>query len=72
MDIKTIDKYVELGIQYGIEYSIRIIGAIAIFIIGKWIAKKIANFIIKLAINSFPWIWNSTISSPVKELGDLK
>ena len=45
MDIKTIDKYVELGIQYGIEYSIRIIGAIAIFIIGKWIAKKIANFI---------------------------
>ena len=45
MDIQTFDKYVALGIEYGIEYSIRIMGAIAIFIIGKWIAKKIANFV---------------------------
>ena len=45
MDIQTFDKYVALGIEYGIEYSVRIMGAIAIFIIGKWIAKKISNFV---------------------------
>ena len=45
MDIQTFDKYIALGIEYGIEYSVRIMGAIAIFIIGKWIAKKIANFV---------------------------
>jgi len=45
MNIQTFDKYVALGIEYGIEYSVRIMGAIAIFIIGKWVAKKIANFV---------------------------
>jgi len=44
----SIGKYMELAIQYGIEYGLRIIGAIAIFIIGKWVAKKLSSFIGKL------------------------
>ena len=48
MDINKFDKYLELAIQYGIEYGIKIVGALAIFIIGRWIVKKISSFIEKL------------------------
>lgn len=50
MDTSNIDvnKYVDLAIQYGAEYSVRIIGAIAIFIIGKWVVKKLSALIGKL------------------------
>jgi len=43
-----VSKYIDLAIQYGAEYGIRIIGAIAIFMIGKWIARKISGFIQRL------------------------
>ncbi len=42
------NKYLDMAIQYGAEYGIKVIGAIAIFIIGKWIAKKISRLIAKL------------------------
>lgn len=43
-----VNKYMDLAIQYGAEYGIRIIGAIAIFVIGKWVAKKLSGLIKKL------------------------
>jgi len=36
-----IEKYIDLMVQYSVEYGLRIIGAIAIFVIGKWIAKRL-------------------------------
>ncbi len=47
MDVTTTDvnKYVDMAIQYGAEYGLRIIGAIAIFVIGKWVAKKLSGLI---------------------------
>lgn len=42
-----VNKYVDLAIQYGAEYGLRILGAIAIFVIGKWVAKKLSKFIRK-------------------------
>ena len=48
MDINKFDKYLELAIQYGIEYGIKIVSAVAIFIIGRWIVKKISGFMEKL------------------------
>jgi len=50
MDVTTTDvnKYVDMAIQYGAEYGLRIIGAIAIFVIGKWVAKKISGLIKRL------------------------
>ncbi|MDM5263523.1 mechanosensitive ion channel [Sulfurovum sp. XTW-4] len=43
-----VNKYVDMAIQYGTEYGIKVIGAIAIFVIGKWVAHKISAFIKKL------------------------
>ncbi|GIT97695.1 mechanosensitive ion channel family protein [Sulfurovum sp. TSL1] len=43
-----VNKYVDMAIQYGTEYGIKVIGAIAIFVIGKWVAHKISSFIKKL------------------------
>jgi len=43
-----VNKYLDMAIQYGAEYGIKIIGAIAIFVIGKWVAKKLSGFIRKL------------------------
>ena len=50
MDVTTSDvnKYVDMAIQYGTEYGLRIIGAIAIFVIGKWVAKKISGLVKRL------------------------
>lgn len=47
MDVTTTDvnKYVDMAIQYGAEYGLKIIGAIAIFVIGKWVAKKLSGLI---------------------------
>ncbi len=45
---EDVNKYVDMAIQYGAEYGVRIIGAIAIFVIGKWIAKKLSVLIKKL------------------------
>ena len=43
-----VNKYVDMAIQYGTEYGIKVIGAIAIFVIGKWVANKLSAFIKKL------------------------
>ncbi len=48
MDNVDVNKYVDLAIQYGAEYSLKIVGAIAIFVIGKWVAKKLSALIGKL------------------------
>lgn len=50
MDVTGTDvnKYVDMAIQYGAEYGVRIIGTIAIFVIGKWIAKKLSALIKKV------------------------
>ena len=50
MDVTTteVNKYVDMAIQYGAEYGLRVIGAIAIFVIGKWVAKKLSGLIKKL------------------------
>lgn len=47
MDMTGVDvnKYVDMAIQYGAEYGMKVIGAIAIFVIGKWVAKKLSGFI---------------------------
>lgn len=43
-----LNRYVDMAIQYGAEYGIKVIGAIAIFVIGKWVAKKLSGLIKKL------------------------
>jgi len=48
MDINTFETYIATALQYSTEYSIRIAAAIAIFIIGKWVVKRISNFIGRL------------------------
>lgn len=44
---EDVNKYVDMAIGYGTEYGVKIIGAIAIFVIGKWIAKKLSALIKK-------------------------
>ena len=51
MDLTKFDKYFETAMHYGMEYSIRIAAAIAIFIIGKWVVKRISNFVGRLMEN---------------------
>lgn len=41
-------KYWELLIQYGTDYGLKIIGAILIFLIGKWVARRLTNVTQKL------------------------
>ena len=49
MDVtKDVNKYADLAMRYATEYGIKIIGAIAIFVIGKWVAKKLSGVARKL------------------------
>ena len=48
MDITKFEKYFETAMHYSMEYSIRIAAAIAIFIIGKWVVKRISNLVGRL------------------------
>lgn len=41
------DKLIETGTQYGIDYGLNIILAILTYIIGKWVAKLLKNTLIK-------------------------
>ncbi|MFC2057827.1 mechanosensitive ion channel family protein [Campylobacterota bacterium] len=45
---EDVNEYVDMALQYSVEYGVRIIGAIAIFVIGKWIAKKLSGLIKKV------------------------
>ena len=40
---KDLEKWTEKGIEFATEYGIRILGAIAIWIIGAWIIKKLIS-----------------------------
>jgi small conductance mechanosensitive channel len=42
---ESIAKYVDIVTAYAAEYTLNIIGAIAIFIVGKWVAKRITGLI---------------------------
>ena len=41
--VEAYSKYMDLAIEYGTEYGIKIIGAILIFVIGKMIAKSLGK-----------------------------
>jgi small conductance mechanosensitive channel len=38
------EHYSDLAITYATEYGLKLLGAIAIFIIGRWVAKAVLNF----------------------------
>jgi len=40
--------YVDMAIQFASEYGLKIIGALIIFIVGKWVAKWIKGLLVKL------------------------
>jgi len=47
----TMDKtaeYMDMAIQFGANYGLKIIGALLIFLIGKWAAKKIQGIVVKI------------------------
>jgi len=41
-------EYIDLAITFTSEYGLKIIGALLIFVIGKWAAKRIQNIVVKL------------------------
>jgi small conductance mechanosensitive channel len=43
ISIDEYEKYWEMLIQYGTDYGLKIIGAILIFLIGKWVARRLTN-----------------------------
>jgi small conductance mechanosensitive channel len=48
---QTVDKteeYVQMAIQFGMDYGVKIIGAILIFLIGKWAARAIQSLVVKI------------------------
>jgi small conductance mechanosensitive channel len=42
------EKYWDLAIQYGTDYGLKIIGAILIFLIGKWVARRLTDVTLKV------------------------
>jgi len=42
------NEYIDLGIQFASDYGLKIIGALIIFIMGKWVAKWIQEVVVKL------------------------
>lgn len=42
------EKYWDLAIQYGTDYGLKIIGAILIFLLGKWVARRLTNVTLKV------------------------
>lgn len=45
-------KYTDMAVVYASEYGLKILAAIAIFIIGKWVAQKLAHFTKKVMIKA--------------------
>jgi small conductance mechanosensitive channel len=52
IDTQQYTKYFDMAINYASEYSFKIIGAIAIFIIGRWFVKKITLLFKQLMLKS--------------------
>jgi len=46
--VEQSSKYMDMAIQFGSEYGLKIIGALIIFIVGKWIAKRLRGVVVKL------------------------
>ncbi|MFA6396106.1 MAG: mechanosensitive ion channel domain-containing protein [Sulfurimonas sp.] len=40
MIVQKMEHYTDLILQYGTEYGLKILGAVAIFFLGKWLARK--------------------------------
>ena len=41
-------EYMDLAINFASSYGLKIIGALLIFIVGKWVARRIQNIVVKL------------------------
>ncbi len=52
IDTQQYTKYFDMAASYASEYSFKIIGAIAIFIIGKWFVKKLTLLFKQLMLKS--------------------
>ena len=48
MENIDIQKYIDIAVMYAGEYGFKIIAALIIFILGKWVAKKLTAFIKKM------------------------
>ncbi|MFA7355410.1 MAG: mechanosensitive ion channel family protein, partial [Sulfurimonadaceae bacterium] len=48
----NLSKYSDLAIMYAGEYSLKIVAALAIFFIGKWVVRKITALIKKLMLKA--------------------
>lgn len=48
----NLSKYSDLALVYASEYGLKIVAAIAIFFIGKWLVRKITNLIKKLMLKA--------------------
>jgi len=51
MDI-NVEKYTDMAITYGSEYGVKIVAAIIIFVVGKWVANKLTAFIKSLMLKA--------------------
>lgn len=41
----TVNKYTQIAIDYASEYGLKLLGALLIFIIGKWVVKRVVKII---------------------------
>jgi small conductance mechanosensitive channel len=48
MENLDLAKYKDMAVMYASEYGLKIIAAIVIFLVGKWVAKKLTAFIKKM------------------------
>ena len=48
MENIDIQKYIDMAVLYASEYGFKIIAALIIFLLGKWVAKKLTAFIKKM------------------------
>lgn len=46
--IEESSKYMDMGIQFASDYGLKIVGALVIFIVGKWVAKWLQRVVVKL------------------------
>ncbi|MBE0498060.1 MAG: mechanosensitive ion channel [Campylobacterales bacterium] len=46
--IDQTSRYVEMGVSFAMTYGVKIIGALLIFVIGMWIAKRIQKILVAL------------------------
>jgi len=52
MENLDITKYTDMAVMYASEYGLKIIAALVIFIVGKWVAKKLTAVIKKMMTKS--------------------